>query len=100
MPAIAGAAQIAPDLSLTNSTTSCISALAPGRRHDRRQHHAGASSAARAGPRQERATIGRPLFRLSTRMAETYVTPRARFLIGVGGIDTGRRTDEIAPAPA
>ena len=86
--------KIAPDLSLDRARRRRADrALAPGRRHDRRQHHAGAAlDLARDHRAKEQGGLsGRPLFRLSTRMvAETYVRAEGAFpLIGVGGIDSG-----------
>ena len=86
--------KIAPDLEPRRTRRRrAHRALAPGRRHDRRQHHAGASlDVARTDRAKEQGGLsGRPLFRLSTRMvAETYVRTEGAFpLIGVGGIDSG-----------
>ena len=87
--------KIAPDLSLDRTRRRrSHRALAPRRRHDRGQYHAGAAldlARADAAPSEQGGLSGRPLFRLSTRMvAETYVRAEGAFpLIGVGGIDTG-----------
>ena len=68
--------------------------FAPGRRHDRRQHHAVAAG----GPARDRESAKKPAdcqagrcFRSATRMlAETYVRVEGVFpLIGAGGIDSG-----------
>ena len=87
--------KIAPDLSSRRSRRGgAHRAFAPGRRHDRRQHHAlerfpTLKRSARA--KQQGGLSGRPLFRLSTRMvAETYVRAEGAFpLIGAGGVDSG-----------
>ena len=86
--------KIAPDLTLSELDDIVGDrAPAPGRRHDRRQHHgAAAGLAARSGAAQEAGGLsGRPLFALATRMlAETYVRVEGAFpLIGAGGIDSG-----------
>ena len=80
-------------------------AVAPGRRHDRRQYDgvAPAGLARRRKAKEAGGLSGRPLLPLSTRMlAETYVRVEGVFpLIGAGGIDSGAaRWPRSAPAPA
>ena len=68
-------------------------ALAPGRRHDRRQHDAGAArDLARCGDRAGGwRPVGPAAVPLATRiLAESYVRVEGVFpLVGVGGIDSG-----------
>ena len=84
--------KIAPDLTPGDLDDVVGVARRPHRRHDRRQHDAGAAPTCASLTATEQGGLsGRPLFPLSTRMlAETYVRAESTFpLIGVGGIDSG-----------